>query len=60
MALEVRDAIFHQVKEKRVPVIYSARRMRVLREGHAGVEQVLARVQQLERSRPTRSASACR
>jgi hypothetical protein len=48
MALEVRDTIFHQVKEKRVLVIYSARRMMVLREGHAGVEQVLTRVQQLK------------
>jgi hypothetical protein len=47
MAVQVRKAIFHQVREKRVPVIYSARRMRVLREGLALLEQPLARLEQL-------------
>ena len=42
MAVEVRDAIFELLRSKQVPIIYCARRMRLLREGHERLEKLKA------------------
>jgi hypothetical protein len=41
MAEQVRDEIFQQLKDNLVPIVYTGRRMRVLREGFSLMEQNL-------------------
>lgn len=51
MAVEVRSAIFDQVRVKSVPVIYTARRMRLLRKSHALLEELKAQAGSTRRSK---------
>ena len=47
MADEVRAGIFQQLSDKRVPIIYAARRLRVLREGYEATQKAIAHAEQI-------------